>query len=392
MSGLIRWFRGTVRFWGRGGFPERFLNLCAARGIPLWDLSRREGGCLFTTYARCYRRLRPCARGAGMTLQTAERRGFPFWLRSRKRRGLVLGAAVGLVLLWGSSFFLWEVRVSGCRMLEEQLVLQTLAEQGVRPGVLTSSIDVRQVERRMMMELKELGGIALNLRGSTAEVQVRERVMPPEQVGLRQPCNVVAAQGGQITEMRVYAGQSMVAVGDAVAKGDILVSGVVEDADGDIHLVSARGDITALTHRSLQVELPMEQQRSRLKGVVRRRGLRLGSLELPLWVGKLPEGRFRLERMYTPLRLFGVELPVALSCRQYLLLETEKVTLTRPEAEAEALRLLQRLEEQQFAQGGVKERSLVYTREKGLLRLCADYRVEEPIGVQHEIFVKDDGN
>lgn len=393
MTGLIRWVRGTVRFRVKGGFPERFINLCAARGIPLWDAGRREGCCMFTTYARLYRRLRPCARSAGAVLQTVRRRGLPFWLRRRRRRWpLAVGAAVCLVLLWVSSLFLWEVRVVGNQQLEQQLILQTLSEQGVRPGVLTSSIDVRRVERHMMMELKELGWVALNLRGSTAEVQIKERVMPPVPVNRQEPCNVVAARAGQITEMRVYTGQNMVAVGDAVAEGDILVSGVVQDADRDIHLVSARADILAETARTLQVEVPLEQQKLRLEQVVRRTSLRLGSLEIPLWVGKPPQGRFRLERMYTPLCLFGRELPVAVGQRSYLMLAEERVTLSPGLAKEQALARLEHLEEQSFGQGRVLERRLAFSQQDGLLCLTADYRVEELISVQSEIFVNNEEN
>ena len=35
MRGMIRFFKGWVRFRITGGFPERFINLCAMRGLPL---------------------------------------------------------------------------------------------------------------------------------------------------------------------------------------------------------------------------------------------------------------------------------------------------------------------------------------------------------------------
>ena len=63
----------------------------------------------------------------------------------------------------------------------------------------------------MMMELEDLGWIAVNLRGTTADVHVQERVLPPALLDRASPCNVVAAQAGQILSMKVYVGQTMAA-------------------------------------------------------------------------------------------------------------------------------------------------------------------------------------
>ena len=390
MTGVIRFVKGWVRFRITGGFPERFINLCAMRGLPLWDARRRGESCEFSVQCRLYRRLLPCARGAGVRLKVLERHGLPFWLGKRRRRW---GLAVGLVLCVGvlavSSLFLWNVQVVGNIRLETELILQTLEKLGVKPGVRCSEIDVRSVERRMMMELSDLGWVAVNLQGSTAVVQVQERVLPPKIVDLTQPCNVVAARGGQIVKMQVYVGQSMVAVGDAVARGDILVSGVVEDAAHDMHLVAARADITARTHRPLQVEVAMEQTQQWVTGVVRRYSLKLGSIEIPLWVGKPPRGRFRLERMYTPVSVFGWKTPLSVGRRQYLLLEEKAVTLTQSRAAAEAEQRLLALEKETLNGAVIVEKQEHAAAEGKMYRLQADYVVEELISVQSEIFVND---
>ena len=37
----LRFARGRVRFQAEKGFLERFINLCTAEGLPLWDGRRR---------------------------------------------------------------------------------------------------------------------------------------------------------------------------------------------------------------------------------------------------------------------------------------------------------------------------------------------------------------
>jgi len=387
MTGLIRFFRGWVRFRVTGGFPERFINLCAVKGLPLWNGQRRGEVCFFTTYAALYRRLKPCARGAGVTLRVTQRGGLPFVVYHRRNRwGLAVGAVACAVLLAVSSQFLWNVRVVGNRQLQEQILLEQLETLGVKPGVLLKNIDVQRVERRLMMELEELGWVAVNLQGSTAVVQVQERVMPPQMLDRQTPCNVVAKRGGQIVSMQVYVGQNMAKNGDAVAQGDILVSGVVEDAAGDIHLVPARADIMAKTNHTLQTQVPLRQNRYALQRVVRRFSLKLGSLEIPLWVGKPPAGQFRLERMYTPLRLLGKELPVSLGKRQYLILRQENVSLTHRQAEQEAQRRLALLEQESFAHATVLDCRCQTQNTPHSVVLSADYILLENISLQSEIF------
>ncbi len=391
MVKLIRFFRGWVRFRVSGGFPERFINLCALRGLPLWDGARRGECCVFTTWPGFYRKLRTCARGAGVKLRIEERGGLPFLLhRHRRRWGLLAGAVLCIGLLVLSSQFLWNIQVVGNSRLDEGLILQTLESLGVKPGTALAKIDVRSVERRMMMELDDLGWVAVNLQGSTAVVQVQERTLPPQMVDRRQPCNVVAARGGQIVEMQVYLGQSMVAKGDAVAAGDILVSGVVEDAAHDVHLVSARADIMAETRHSLRVEVALQQSSCSLKKVVRRYSLKIGSLEIPLWVGKPPKESFRLERMYSPLRLFGKDLPLSLGKRQYLILQQQTTSLTHLQAEQQAETHLQALERENFDGAQVLECSRQVASHPDRVVLTADYILLENIARQSEIFTDAD--
>ena len=38
MQAIINFLRGSVLFTVTGAFPERFLNLCAQRGVGFWDL------------------------------------------------------------------------------------------------------------------------------------------------------------------------------------------------------------------------------------------------------------------------------------------------------------------------------------------------------------------
>ena len=387
MVGLIRFLKGTVGFTVSGGFPERFMNLCANRGLPLWDSARREEAYCFTTWPSVYKRLRPCAKKAGCRLKVRRRRGLPFLLhRYRKRWGIAAGAAVFLIFMGVMSLFVWNVQVSGNVTVDSRVLLQQLETLGVKAGTLRSSLDARDIERQMMLHFDEIGWIGVNLSGSTARVEIHERSMPPEIFDSDVPFNVVAAKAGQIDSMEIYEGAAMVQKGDAVAAGDILVSGVIEDKDLDMHLVHARARVTARVEAQLTVAVDYEQVRCGYRDTLRRYSLKMFSLELPLWVGKAPEQPYKLERMYSQAQLFGFTLPVELGKRQYILLEELPYSLTAEEALAEAEKQLIQKERQAFGDCELLQRSVEAEEQEDCVVLTGTYIVLEDIAKQMEIF------
>ena len=55
------------------------------------------------------------------------------------------------------------------------------------------------------------------------------------------PCNIVASQDGTIMGIEATVGVAEVRSGDAVLKGDLLISGITENLDKTYNLKAARG-------------------------------------------------------------------------------------------------------------------------------------------------------
>ena len=191
---IIRYARGVVRFEIRDGYIERFINLCAQGGVPIWDGRRTGGRYTACTTVAGSKRLVAFAEKAGATLEIRQRQGVPPLLtRYRKRVGLFAGAFILLAALGVLGGFIWQIQVSGLETLTQEEVLTALDGLGVRQGVWRRSIDARDVERQMMIRMSEVAWIAVNLRGSTAYVEVKERVPPPARIDDAVPHNVVAS-------------------------------------------------------------------------------------------------------------------------------------------------------------------------------------------------------
>ena len=84
--GKIGMFRpGHVEIRVCGKETERFLNLCRARKIVLYEIIREEDGSLrCVLLARDFRQLFPVRRKTGVRIHILKKNGLPFFLAKKK--------------------------------------------------------------------------------------------------------------------------------------------------------------------------------------------------------------------------------------------------------------------------------------------------------------------
>ncbi|MBQ7541262.1 MAG: sporulation protein YqfD [Clostridia bacterium] len=252
---LLHLLTGYVVFTAAGGFPERFVNLCAGMRIPVWDVRPCGDSLRGKTEIRAYRRLRAAARRAGMRLRIVEKRGLPFFLhRRRDRYGLLIGAGVFLLILFALSSRIWMIEIEGTDLLTEDAVRAALAEMRIAEGMAVRALDASDAERELVRLLPRVNWAALNVDGSVLHVTVRENEAlesendPP-------PCHIVAARDGFLKKIEAYEGQQIAQPNTAVQQGELLISGVKEHTRGTT-LHHASGYAEAQTVHNLACRLP----------------------------------------------------------------------------------------------------------------------------------------
>ncbi len=266
---VIDLLRGSVRLEVTGDFPERFLNLCAQRGKSFWGVEQPDSHTLRLTVAWPHRKgLEELARRAGCTIAERGRGGMPpFLLRFRRRYAFLIGLALALGAVCVLSRFVLVIEVEGNQRVPTQTILTQLARQGFRPGVYGPAVPVREVTDRALLELEELSWMTVNLHGVRAQVVVRERVAPPELVDESVLGDIVAEAPGIITGVEEWAGDAVVAEGDTVLPGDVLIRGAVElepppwsENPPGWMPVRAMGKVEGRTWRTLTAAIPLEAQ------------------------------------------------------------------------------------------------------------------------------------
>ena len=156
MKKVVNFLRGSVEVEAQGAFPERFLNLCAQRGVSFWGVEWVESTAVRLKVPRQERGdLEDLAVRSGCTLSEVERGGLPTFLeRFRRRYALLAGLALSLLAVLLMTQFVLVVDVSGNTEVPSATILSTLRRLGVRPGAFGPALEINYIEQRALLELE----------------------------------------------------------------------------------------------------------------------------------------------------------------------------------------------------------------------------------------------
>ncbi|MCL2812905.1 MAG: sporulation protein YqfD [Clostridia bacterium] len=242
---------------------EKLITRAAEQGVGLLRVQRQDVRTLTATLAtRDLPALRRIAEAVGwrVTVERASLLGRSQSLLSY-RAMLACGLAVFLALVWMANACVWFVRVEGAGESIGE-VRAVLAEWEVRPGRLTATLDLQGVQQALEARLPRVAWIDVRLRGVTVVVECVPARMPTPATYGGEPCDIVASRDGVVTGVTVYAGIAKVKVGDAVRKGQVLVTGEERTADGGIRPVAARAQVLSRVWYTGSARLPATEHQS----------------------------------------------------------------------------------------------------------------------------------
>lgn len=369
LTGLVNRLRGQVRIRAECAFPERVLNLCGAQDLAFWDLEW-ESPTAFTCRLsrRDWKRLREAGRNLDCTFDLVGLEGAPYFLlRFRHRQALLIGlvgCALGLFL---GSFFIWDFQVEGNETVPTERILRALEKNGVGLGTFGLSLDGENIRNHVLLDVPELSWIAVNVSGCRAEVQVRERTVPPAMVDRREPCNLVARRAGLVKKVQTIGGVACVVPGSAVTEGQILISGVEDTGTVGARVLAGLGKVEARTWYGLTAAMPLTALEKQYTGK-EKTGVSLifGSRRIKFFTNSSIDGaEYDKITSRHPLNLLGVPLPVTVVVEKWRFYEAVPRVQSAAEAEkaAEAI-LTAQLREMVEPYGEVKS-TLCSTRQKG---------------------------
>lgn len=255
---LPLFFFGSRRIQTDARHRTALLNLCLRHEISYVDFHcATDGSISFRASAVAARRLKHLCREAGLPLQILAGEGLPFFLwRYRARAGLLLGGLFAVALMILSGCFVWDIRITGNERMTDAEIRAELRACGLYPGSYIPNLHAGELENRVLIASEGLSWVSIYLDGTVATVQVIEHIPTPEAPPTA-PANLIAAMDGQIEILEIYRGNCVVKHGQAVRRGELLVSGLYDSNVLGFRYTRAAGRVYARTEQTFTVEIPL---------------------------------------------------------------------------------------------------------------------------------------
>ncbi len=371
----IRKVPSCVDFRAEGVFCEKLLTEAMKNGLDI-SFPRKSGYTMRgTVQAAEYRSLCKIARRLGLKMRIEKKHGIYFTLkRHRDKIGFAAGAIFAAAVVLFLNLFVWEINISGNKAVSSEEIMATLANSGLKTGTLRTAHDARKIEWNIMNDNKEIAWATVNIQGCCVNVVVSETRREAEmKYDDDKPVNIIAAKYGVIRKMDVFDGQGVVKVGDAVMKGDLLVSATFEDRHGKLTLKHSRARVMAETDYEITVEFPLEQVIETTGGVKKSiKGIEIMGLSIPLGSSRGCE-ELPAEKEEKELYFLWIRLPIKELCTKYFAVKRNTITYTAEQAKGGAFQLLEQRETEEMNEMEIISRTVQEKIADGKYIITATY-------------------
>lgn len=284
VNNLLRWLRGYVVFTATGKFPERLINLATLSDITIINPVGGKGGFTAQVSVAEYKMLYKIRKRTMTHLHIIKKAGLPFIIyKNKKRKGILAGIILFAVIINVLSMFIWSIDIKGNDQVSTYQMQESLRENGVFVGALKNNINVSRTERDFALQLGKVGWMSVNIIGSTASVELSESYDVPEIIDKTKPCNLKATKSGQVLKMDIREGKNYAVIGDGVAKGQLLVSGIVEIGEtGKSRFVHSEGEVYAGVQTQESITIQKKREYKGVEQRVSRRMISIMNLNIPV--------------------------------------------------------------------------------------------------------------
>lgn len=384
MLNLLRLLSGYIVVCFYGDNSEQILNICAKHSIKLWDLRFNKGKIIGNIRIKDFYLLRKIRPKKQIKIHIINRHGLIFKTNKYKKRiGFITGFIVFVLLLEFLSSFIWSIKIEGNKYIKDAELINVCSRLGIDIGTKIKNIDTLKSAQELLINHKSLAWASLNIEGSALTVNISEIKNAKEETEL--PSNLIADFDGEIKKIDVTSGNTLVKFGDTVRKGDVLVSGIIENQNSTC-FVNSRGSIEAITKREFSVKGNYIENEMIPNGKIKKRcAVEIFSVKIPLYLGKEKDS-YKSEYKIRKAKLFNQDLPMVVYTKTMNFTHESKIILT----EGELIEKLEKQLEKKIENSGLKiinEGEIIKDYGKEGITLTKILECSENIAVKQPILI-----
>lgn len=381
-----------------GAFDARIDGFDSAKVIgeiskmPAVISLTNEGETVFVSLPFMYRkRLESICDSCGSLVTIERERGIIYFISKYIRRfGIFAGILFCIVVSLFLSNIVLEIRVVGANSeAVESSIKEILAQEGIKAGGYIPSINFLDAQTRLFEVSPDVSWASIGHSGSVVTVNIS---MPSNKVKSEEgriPCNIVASHDGRIVSADVLVGEFTSLIGNGVKKGDILVSGIVDNPNGNAYYRHSIAKVIAEYEETVTFDQKLYDRVETDGETVYKKSLCFFEYEIPLPGFKHPSENSRISSDYTPIMFFGLKLPIGIRTDGYTEIITKNKIFSTESAQAELIRKLDIYEKKLIVDKEIIQKDVSVDVIDDTVRLTAKYLLRGDIASESPIFVDD---
>ena len=325
---------GSVRLAACGVRPEALFNRIR-RTVPLGFFRKTaDDACEMTVDDASLSTVQTQVAALGGRTRILARRGLPWMLvRFLHRPGLLVGTLLSLALIFGTRTLIWEMRIEGGEGIPQSELLAVLHDVGIGEGERQQKALLDDAVLETLIADGRIAWLSVNYDGTVAHVRLDKRITPPPD---ESKCDyITAARDGVLMRLDVLGGGAEAKNGDAVTRGQLLISSFKPSREAGTLYDPARGFAWALTEHAVSVVLPRYMSKRVYADTPQQTStLLLLGKEVPLtFFARLPEAPYERTTRTERVMLFDrIPMPFRVKSVTYTPYHLESLPLTAEDA------------------------------------------------------------
>ncbi len=307
-----------------------------------------------------------------------------------KRYGLYAGAIFFIILTFLLSNVAFDIRIVGnIAPQDESKILEILEIQGIKPGAYIPTMNFIKAENELLKQSDLVSWASIGSSGSVITVNVSTFTHKSEGVNTRIPCNIIASHDGQITKTNVLVGELCIVLGQAVKKGDILISGIAESRNGNTYYKHSMGEIVAEFTERVNFYQPYQDVEIEYSRTTYNKFLTFFEFEIPLFTQKPNFFEYEDKEVVRHFMLLGITLPIGIKTEEYREIIKTKEELSTEETKSRLLDKINTYEQNLLSQYDVIDKTIDYHITEYGIGAEVTYLLSGNIGMESPIYYDD---
>ncbi len=387
MIGILRWFLGWNEFkieGDSGYFLTKFKKY-------IWMVRKNNKSIISKCLTKDYEFLEKNAVKFGCALTLHKKAGFLNFLKKYKlRSGLLIGLILFFLIMFISSFFVWDVVISGNAKVTDEQIFNICDKNGLHFGSFVFNVNENELEYKIKDEFPEISWISINRVAGKYIIEISESKQKPNIIEWKGPCNVISDFDGEIVYVEAYSGMPLVDVGDIVKKGQILVSGIQEtkEMEGVIYTAADAKILASVKHyneNSIKKNSPIKQKTGFQKKDLQ---LNIFGLKIPLKINK-KDNLIKNSEVIKPLEFLGIRIPILIKTTIYDVYENINLKEDFQEIKRVLVKNQKDWEMKELLGNPILNRRYIFENEENCVKLFSEVSVEQRIDKKVPIEIED---